>query len=170
MVRHMLVQIPLLVVAGVLLAPAAEQGLRRIAGARTASAPLHDPTVGAALVLLASFTFMFWMLPRWLDAAVNGAGADAAKMVTLVLLCGLPLGLGWRRLGAVGRGFLISQIVSMLLILGVLYRTWPDRLCNNYLVGEQELLGTLMLVIAALAGLWGASRAMFPGARPPGLR
>lgn len=165
MVRHMLGQIPLLVAAGVLLAPLLARLAERLNGRRPAT-----PLSGAALLLVASFCLGFWMLPRWLDAAVNEVGADAAKMLSLVLLAGVPLGLGWPRLGAVGRAFLWNQLVSMLLILGVLYIGFPQRLCNNYLVDEQLLLGWLMLALAAAIGLWAGARVLFAGLRRPNSR
>lgn len=163
MVRHMLGQIPLLVVAGVLLAPQWAGLMTRIQGWRggPATAP---PLSGAALLLVTSFCLAFWMLPRWLDAAVSGAGVDAAKVLTLVLLAGVPLGLGWPRLGVVGRAFVWNQLISMLLIVGLLYIGFPQRLCNNYLVSEQLLLGWLMLALAAALGLWAGARVLF--ARP----
>lgn len=159
MVRHMLVQIPSLVAAGVLLSgPVAR---------RFPEPPESHSGTGAPLVLIGFVTLGFWMLPRWLDAAVNHPGTDVAKIVSLVLVSGLPLGLGWRRLGSVGRAFVVVQLVSMLLILGVLYLTFPDRLCNNYLVSEQTVLGRLTLLLAAAIGLWGAGRVLFAAPRAP---
>lgn len=155
MVRHMLVQVPMLVAAGVLSAPAP-------GGAR------HSPVEGAAAVMVATFALMFWMMPRWLDAAVDSRAVDLAKFATLVLLAGVPLGWGWRRLGPVGRAFVWAQAVSMAGALGILYATFPVRLCTSYLVSEQEALGRLILAAAAALALAGGLRAMTgrPGGAP----
>lgn len=142
MVRHVLGQIPLLILAGVLLAPR----FRREAGQAQA----------IAAILVAVFCVSFWMIPRWLDAAVNRAGVDAVKMGSLVLLAGMPTGWAWPRLAPLARGFVLAQLASMFGILGALYLMSPVRLCNNYLVDEQTVLGRMMLGVAVaivVAGL-----------------
>lgn len=142
MPRHMLGQFPLLVAAGAL-----------VASMPTQAVPPGRHAEAVAAVLLAAFCLAFWMLPRWLDAAVSDGIVDLVKMATLVLLAGLPLGWGWRRLGSVARGFVGLQAVGMLAVLGFLYLTFPDRLCNNYLVSEQAILGALMLSLSGSLGL-----------------
>lgn len=153
--RHMLGQIPLLVAAGAfVVGPASEDAATTRRGE------------AAAAVLAAAFCLAFWMMPRWLDAAVADRSVDAVKMATLVLLAGLPLGWGWRRLGAVARGFVLAQAVSMFAVLGLLYLTFPDRLCNSYLLDEQYLLGVIMLGLAGVLGVAAAARALSgPAAR-----
>lgn len=149
MLRHMLGQIPLLVLAGALLAP---------------RAPLGGPGAQAlpvAAVFATGFCLAFWMLPRWFDAAVTDARVDAAKVVTLVLLAGLPLGWAWPRLGAVARGFVWAHVIGMAAVLGVLYLGFPDRLCNNYLESEQFRLGQAMLALAGALSLWLAGAVLF---------
>lgn len=157
LVRHMLVQIPMLVAAGVLLG-----GLGAVPGRR--------PVEGAAAVLLAVPGLMFWMMPRWLDAAVDSAAVDMAKFATLVAVAGIPLGWGWARLGPVGRAFLWAQAVSMAGALGILYATFPQRLCTSYLASEQEAMGRLLLAAAAALGLAGGLRALLGRPAPPSLR
>src|SRR5690606_13444330 len=109
----------------------------------------------------------FWMLPRWLDAAVVSWRIDAAKMVTLVLFGGLPLGWGWARLGELARASVWANLISMLAAVAVLYMSFPDRLCNTYIYGEQLALGWSMLVVAIVLGLIGAARALFGATLPP---
>lgn len=153
LIRHMLVQIPILVLSGVLLAPAAARYL-------PAGVP-SGQTEGVGAILLAAFCLAFWMLPRWLDAAVADGRVDAAKVATLVLLAGLPLGWGWPLLQAVAKAFVWVHAISMFVILGVLYLTFPDRLCNSYLVSEQSALGAVTLAIGSLLGLAGTARVLF---------
>lgn len=139
--RHVLGQIPLLIAAGALAVPLTT---------RVVSPELKGEAAGA--VLLAAFCLSFWMLPRWLDAAVDDVIIDLVKIVSLVVLAGLPLGWGWSRLGLVARGFVWLQAVGMLAILGFVYLTFPERLCNNYLVSEQAVLGALMLSLSGSLG------------------
>lgn len=137
-VQHVLVQMPLLVLAGFM-----------------AAWELKAPRGWAVPLLLAALTvFLFWMLPRNVDWALSPAG-EAAKYITLPLLLGLPLRFSWPLLGPVLRGFLKANALSMLGVLGFLYTHAPVRICNFYLVSAQKDLGFAFLYLAAgLACLW----------------
>ena len=155
LVRHMLLQIPLLLLAGALVGP--------LLAPERPSGPGWQQLEGMAAVLAGLFCFAFWMLPRWLDAAVVDPWVDLGKMLSLPILGGLPLGWGWRRLRMVARGFVWAHVVAMFAVLGTHYLAWPERLCNNYLAGEQVALGHASLAVAALLGLGGALPALFGG-------
>lgn len=157
MVSHMLVQLPLLVglgAAAVAWLPAGWR--RRLDGCNAAGLPL---------TLLALFSAAYWMLPRSLDAALNAPPMELAKFLSLPLLVGMPLALSWRRLPAIGRGFLWSNLISMLVVLGWLYSAAPVRVCTNYLVDQQQLLGRSLLLLALGLASWLAGRVLF-GAGP----
>jgi len=151
MVTHMLVQIPLLAAAGALLALYFGPRVRRRLEAIGA-----DGWPGMLVVWFAS---SYWMLPRALDAALTSPAVELAKFCSLPLLVGLPLALSWPRLGAVGRGFVLANAISMLGVIGWLYREAPVRLCNYYLIDQQVLLGNALLTLALLLGLACAVRA-----------
>lgn len=140
MLGHMLVQIPLLIVVGILAAPLIPRRVRAWLHTRNA--------YGIPLTLLALFAASYWMLPRALDAALNSAVIELAKFITLPLLVGVPFALSWRRLSLVGQGFVWSNVVSMMGVLGWLYLVAPVRICNNYLVDQQVVLGQGMLAFA----------------------
>ncbi|MCM2307470.1 MAG: hypothetical protein NDI91_08390 [Sulfuritalea sp.] len=142
MSTHMLLQIPLLAAAGVLLA--------RLLPAQRQDALLTACGGALPLVVLALFASSYWMLPRALDAALGDPLTEAAKFVSLPLLVGLPLALAWRQLTAIGRGFVWTNFISMLAVLGWLYIAAPVRVCNNYLVDEQGSTGWLMVKFALL--------------------
>lgn len=158
LVGHLLVQIPLLALAGGLLGRALLDGPPTAAGAGA-----WTPG-GLAGLLLALFTAVFWMLPRSLDAALVEPAMAAAKFVSLPLLLGLPLALSWPRLHPVARGFVWANLLSMLGFLGWLYLAAPARLCNFYLIEEQTMLGRALLAIGAALALGLAARAFV--ARP----
>lgn len=153
MVTHMLVQLPLLAGLGVL-------AVRRLP-ARLRNRLDRCNAAGVPLTLLALFAIAFWMLPRSLDAALNQPAMELAKFVSLPLLVGAPLALSWRRLPAVGRGFLWSNLLSMLVVLGWLYSAAPVRVCTNYLVDQQQLLGRGLLLLALGLALWLAGQVLF---------
>ena len=80
---------------------------------------------------------------------------DLGKFLSVSLLVGAPLGMAWSRLHPLLRGFVKAQSVSMLGVLGFLYTHAPVRICNSYLVSDQERLGVgFLLVAGGLAACW----------------
>ena len=142
MSTHMLIQIPLLVAVGIIagrLLPERCQGsLLAVAGG------------AIPCVVLAIFASSYWMLPRALDAALANPLTEAAKFITLPALAGLPLALAWKQLSVIGRGFIWTNFISMLAVLGWLYIAAPVRLCNSYLLDQQTGAGWLMVKLAML--------------------
>jgi hypothetical protein len=142
MATHMLVQIPLLAIAGYLLAGAYRDGLEA----------LQDrlDRTGIAFALVAVLVSGYWMLPRALDAALADPWVEAWKFVSVPLLVGLPARLCVRRLSTIAAGFAIANLLSMLAIVGWLYAAFPARLCNYYLLDQQVIAGKALLWIAGL--------------------
>lgn len=137
-VLHVLLQMPLLALAGVL--------------AVWSLPPIRSHAV--SLFLVALTCGLFWMLPRNVDWALTPVG-EVAKYVTLPLLLGAPLRLSWPRLVPLLRGFVQANLLSMLGLLGFLYIHAPIRICNAYLVTAQQDLGFAFLYVAGgLACLW----------------
>lgn len=147
MVGHVLIQIPLLVAIGFgfgrWLEPRVEKRLR------------HWNAGGIPGIVLVSFVLAFWMIPRWLDAALTNGVIEWAKYASLVVLAGIPLALSWFRLHPIARGVVKIEFLSMLFRLGWLYLISPDRFCNNYLLTDQLWLGRGMIIVAiALSITW----------------
>lgn len=140
---HMLVQMPLLAAAGFL-------GVRGLPAARRAQLcrMLGGPL---PLVLAAMFASSYWMLPRALDAALVNPWAEVGKFGSLPLLMGAPMSLAWERMGSIARGFVWTNFLSMLAVLGWLYMVAPVRVCNSYLQTAQYDAG-LWMVGLAVAG------------------
>ena len=148
MVGHMLVQIPLLALAGGLVARAVSGGRGSVLAGFNAG--------GIPGLLVAVFAVIAWMLPRMLDAALRGALVEAAKLTTVPLLVGAPLALSWPLLLPVARAFVWANLISHAAVLGWLYSVAPNRLCTRYLFDQQAALGTVLLVVAmALLLGWG---------------
>ncbi|MGH1479439.1 MAG: hypothetical protein ACRBM6_12105 [Geminicoccales bacterium] len=139
-VTHVLVQLPLLALAGAM-------GI-----AALTNRPDWPPL---PLILVAIFTTAFWMLPRSIDAALVTPSVELAKFVTVPCLIGAPLLIGWRQAHPLLRGFLKAQTISMLAVMAFLYTHAPIRICNAYLVADQERLGFGFLLAAAVCAiLW----------------
>jgi hypothetical protein len=147
MALHMVVQVPLLIMLGVLLAAI---GRDREPRWFTDADWLGIPGI-AAVVLGTSF----WMLPRALDGAVGSPAFDLVKFLTLPLLVGLPLSLSWHRMPPLGRAFIWANFIPKLGAIGGLYLAAPTRLCAYYRLDQQELAGwTLIAVALALGTTW----------------
>jgi len=151
---HVLVYLPGLAAAGCAIGGAARRHWDRVL------TPYN--TQGIPGLLLAGLAIAFWLAPRSLDAALLDGRWEAAKLVSVPLLVGVPLGLSWPRMGVVGRGFVCANLAAMLAAMGVVYLAWPERLCASYLIGEQHLLGRGLLAAGAglaVAGLFVVLRA-----------
>ena len=141
MTRHMLVQIPLLALAGWWLAPALPARLKKgIARWNRA---------GISGLLLVSLASLAWMLPRTMDAAIISPWAEAAKFASVPLLIGLALALSWPRAGFIVRGLFLLEWMATLFRAGWLYLAAPQQLCANYLVRDQQRLGWILVALGA---------------------
>jgi hypothetical protein len=139
MTLQMLVQIPLLALAGAWLAKGTPDWLdRRLA---------RWNYQGIGGLLLASLTGMVWMLPLALDAALEDPRFTLAKFLSVPLLIGAPVALSWPHAEFVVRGVVLLELTATAFRLGWLYLISPVRLCSNYLLDDQERLGRLLLAI-----------------------
>ncbi|HET7561336.1 MAG TPA: hypothetical protein VFJ87_03025 [Rhodanobacteraceae bacterium] len=145
MTLQMLVQIPLLAVAGGLSWPWLPRRARDWLDGWNRS--------GISGIVLVSLVAMVWMLPRSMDAALEVAWVELAKFTSVPLLIGLPLALSWPRAGFVVRGVFLAEVIATAFRMGWLYLVSPVRLCSNYLIGDQRLLGDCLLAIGALTVL-----------------
>ena len=144
MVAHMLVQIPLLAIVGALGVTAVPQRVR----ARLA----EWNRAGVSGTLLALIASSWWMVPRALDWALASSLMEAAKFVTLPLFVGAPLALSWTRLGTMGRGFVIANVLPMWAVVGWAYIAAPVRVCNYYLVDQQVAAGVGLVIVSIALG------------------
>jgi len=142
--RHMVLQFPLLMGAGALLAAALPSHARSAVARWNAHGIVG--LVGVAVVL------GVLMVPRALDLALRDAVAEAAKCAALVL-AGAALRLSWRAAGLVVQGFFLGNMLPMTAVVGQLYIDAPLRLCNAYLLDDQARLGQWLIALAALLAL-----------------
>lgn len=144
--RHMLLQFPLWMLAGALMAALLQPRARRGLARWNAHGIAGLLGVGVVLSVL--------MVPRVLDLALRDAGVEAAKCASL-LLAGAALRLSWNAAGLVIQGFFLGNVLPMMVVVGQLYIDSPLRLCNAYLLDDQERLGRWLIGMAAsLAVAW----------------
>lgn len=139
MTYQMLIQLPLLAVAGWAFA----QGLPATIDRRLAS----WDQAGISGLLLASLVGLVWMLPRAMDAAIDEPSVALVKFLSVPLLIGVPVALSWPRASFVVRGIVLAEVIAMSLRLGWLYLISPQRLCSNYLLGDQQRLGQILIIV-----------------------
>lgn len=142
--RQMLLQYPLWLLAGALLAAV----LPRRARAALARWNAH----GITGLVLAGVVLAVLMVPRLLDLALRDPAVEAAKCVAL-LLAGAALRLSWRAAGRVVQGFFLGNVLPMTVVAGQLYIDAPLRLCNAYLLDDQARLGQWLIALAVLLAL-----------------
>ena len=144
--RHMVLQYPLWILAGALLAGALPHRAREAAARWNAS--------GISGLLLAGSVITVLMIPRALDLALLRPGVEAAKCAAL-LAAGGALRLSWRQAGLVVQGFFLGNMLLMGAAVGQLYANSPLRLCNAYLLGDQQRLGNWLTGISTtVAVIW----------------
>lgn len=157
MVTHMLVEWPLLLLAGMSL----RWLLHRTARLRQLDAALAlidwRGWTSATLLLCVS---VYWMIPSSLDAALLAPWLNVTKIASW-WFAGLLLGDGLRRMEPEVLLFMVGNIAWMTATAGLLYIEAPERLCVNYLIGEQRIAGgglVALSVAALLAALMQAAR------------
>lgn len=144
--RHMVLQFPLLLVAGAALALVLPPQARRWLDGWNRH--------GIAGLVLCATVLAVLMVPRILDLALLHPEVEAAKCSAL-LLAGAGLALSWRPAGAVLQFFFLGNLLGMTAIVGLLYIDSPLRLCNAYLQDDQIRLGQWLVGISsALAVAW----------------
>ena len=147
MTRHMLVQYPLLMLCGALLAGGlsaalADRALVREVPASSWNAYGMTGLFGTALGLA------LLMIPRVLDLALVNPWVEFIKM-TILVASGAAIYMSWRPAGWLVQGFFLGQVLPMMAVAGTLYESSPTRVCNAYLLNDQVLLGQLLIWIAA---------------------
>jgi hypothetical protein len=110
---------------------------------------------GVAGLTLATFTVLFWMVPRSVDSAVAHPTYEMFKFVSLPC-AGAALALSLPCTHPLLVGALKANVISMLAVLAWVYTAAPVRLCNSYLASDQKMLGAGMAVLAGMLAInWG---------------
>lgn len=146
MTLHMLVQYPLLALAGYLLAAAWPACWTACLNRWNAHGISGLFAVALMLAIL--------MIPRVLDLALVDGRIEILKCLAL-LTCGAALRLSWQAAGLLVQGFFLGNVLPMMVVVGHLYESSPVRVCNAYLLDDQARLGQLLVWIAAvIAAAW----------------
>jgi hypothetical protein len=152
MTRHMLLEFPLLLIAGALVGHALDERFRT---------PIERCNrLGLLGFVFASLVLTYWMIPAALDAALLNGWVAAGKYASLVL-GGVLLRSSFRVAPLPLQAFFVGNFAWMTATIGLIYQSAPQQLCLNYLPEAQWSAGEAIVAAAVIAGCsWGASVAL----------
>lgn len=140
MAIHMHMQMPMLVIAGLLMA--------RFFQKRFSWFFEKWNQDGIPGIILFTIIMVYWMLPRSMDEALTVTSVEVFKFISIPFLAGIPLRDSWKKLESKGKNTVIIFFTLAFFGLGWLYIQSPVQLCNNYLVIDQLTLGWAFLLTA----------------------
>lgn len=162
MASHMLLQIPALLIAGVLFAIALRGLLENAGGAdsgrihrairfinrRFQGIDEHGVAALTAFVLSSAY----WMIPKALDDVLVSPAAEAFKFASLILV-GMALPGALTRANRIIQLFFLGNFAAMTAIVGMLYQEAQVRLCNFYLMDDQVVAGQGLVALSVVIPL-----------------
>lgn len=140
MVVHMHMQMPMLVIAGFLMAPLFQKQFPDFFKKWNST--------GIPGILLFIIIMGYWLLPRTMDEALELMYIEVFKFLSLPFLAGVPLRDSWKKLSEFRRNTVVFLFTLTFLGMGLLYIIAPFQLCNNYLIIEQLTLGWSFVLTA----------------------
>jgi hypothetical protein len=157
MALHMVVHIPGILVAGVLAGYAllARFGtpVKGTAGRLWRQYEKYN-AYGVPGLLLATLLGAYWMIPKALDQVLASAPADVLKFVVL-FGAGIIMADSLKRSNNVIKLFFVGNFCWMMAVVGMMYQQDTTRLCNFYLLNDQQYAGMGLVILSiALPVLW----------------
>lgn len=160
MASHMLLQLPLLGLAGYLFGQAWLRAQPGGLAAKSLGFAQSFNAGGITGLIIASFVMVLWMLPRFLDLARLDLAVDLIKFIS-VPLAGVAVALSWPRLPVIARAVVHLEVIATLLRFGWGYLAAEERLCLAYLADDQQYTGMMLLWLGGLYAIAIAWRPMF---------
>ena len=160
MVWHMVVQMPLLMLAGWLCAGCWSRTENQSPNESPNSAPSAWNQFGLTGGLMILVVLAYWMLPSSIDRALVLPAADAFKLVSL-WLCGALLQNSAVRAPLGVQLFFVGTVLPMLVWAGLYFASTDLRLCNAYSLDSQIAAGRSLAGLAVLLALGWAANAVW---------
>src|SRR5699024_7579490 len=113
MIIHMHIQMPLLVIAGFLLAQFFPKLLPTLLRKFNA--------IGLSVILLFLIIMLYWTMPRAMDEALTIPAIEVFKFMSLPFFAGVPLRDSWKKLGKIGKNAVFVVFLIVFVAMGVLY-------------------------------------------------
>ncbi|MFZ3579708.1 hypothetical protein [Virgibacillus sp. DJP39] len=140
MIVHMHMQLPLLVIAGFLMAPFFQTKFSGVFRKWNSNG-----IPGIALVVI---IWSYWMIPRMMDEALTIQMVEIFKFISLPFLVGVPLRDSWKKIGTGVKDTVYILLTLMLITMAWIYIGADQQICNNYLLVEQQTVGWGSLAMA----------------------
>ncbi|GAB3060328.1 hypothetical protein [Virgibacillus ainsalahensis] len=141
MAIHMHMQMPLLVIAGMLMTPFLQKKFPGFFRKWNSN--------GVPGIILFMIIVIYWLIPRTMDEALTIPAVEIFKFISLPFLAGLPLYDSWKKLSETGKNIIYISLSILFGIMAWLYIASETQLCNSYLIVEQKTLGWGFFFIAA---------------------
>jgi hypothetical protein len=142
MARHMLIEFPLLLIAGAAIGRALDERF----GAQIACCN----EMGLVGFAFASITLAYWMIPAALDAALLDEWMAAGKYISLVA-SGALLWSSFAAAPLAVQAFFVGNFACMTATVGLIYQSAPQQLCLNYRADAQWAAGEGLVAVAVIA-------------------
>ncbi|MDQ0158266.1 hypothetical protein [Alkalibacillus salilacus] len=139
MILHMHMQMPLIILAGFLMA---KPIIKRFSS--FFEKWNEDGLPGIVLFVL---ILGYWMIPRTMDDALLSVNVELFKFINLAFLAGVPLRDSFPKLSTTIKHSILLILFIMVTSVGSLYIFSDSQLCNNYLQVEQLTLGWSFLIM-----------------------
>lgn len=134
MPRHQIIQLPAMVILGVLLA----MPMHRL--------QVKDTAWGIALLIYVMASLIFWMLPHSIDYAFVEPWFNRLMHVNMVTV-GLFITAVMRGIRFEVKILFIGMVASMLMATGVALRSFNILLCSSYSIDQQRETGMYVILI-----------------------
>jgi hypothetical protein len=149
MARHMVIEFPLLLIAGAAIGRALDERF----GAQIACCN----QMGLVGFVFAAITLAYWMIPAALDAALLDEWVAVGKYISLVV-SGALLWSSFTVAPLAVQVFFVGNFAWMTATVGLIYQSAPQQLCLNYQADTQAAAGEGLVGVAVIAaGMWCAS-------------
>jgi hypothetical protein len=149
---QMVIQMPLLFIAGALLNRLSiSKNITNIFG--------YWNVFGLTGFMLAQNILIYWMLPISIDRAVIMPLVDVAKVLTMIL-AGFFVGDALNKSPAALQLFFIGYFVAMMIWLGMYFIYTDARLCNAYSLNSQYWTGYGLCAISVMVAAYWSYRVL----------
>ncbi len=146
MARHMLIEFPLLLIAGT--------AIGRVLDERFGAQIDRCNQMGLVGFAFGSITLAYWMIPAALDAALLDEWVAVGKYISLVASGALL----WNSFAAAPlavQAFFVGNFACMTSTVGLIYQSAPQQLCLNYRADTQAAAGEGLVAVAVIAAcMW----------------
>jgi cytochrome c oxidase assembly factor CtaG len=137
MPRHQIIQLPIMFLLGLLL------------GLNFSSLNIKKTSWGIAVLIFIMASFIFWMLPHSIDAAVINKASNRLMHLNMLIAGFLLMPVLRNALFEIKILFL-GMLSAMMLATGITLRAFNILLCSSFTIDEQKETGFYLIIVGFL--------------------